>query len=122
MPAMEFPLPVIDLCDDCGACCMEQESPPGYVMLLSSPEMMAEETFREDAERISAMPSALQDELRNYLHQLLAGVERPDTACIWLDKSTMRCRHHEHRPSVCRDFEIGTDECRSWREAYGIDQ
>lgn len=91
-------------------------------MLLNSAEMMAEECFREDAERIAAMPEALRDQLREYLRQLLDGVERPDKACLWLDQSTMKCRHHEHRPSICRDFEIGSAECHSWRDAYGIDQ
>ncbi len=120
---MEHELRVIETCDNCGACCLEQESPPGYMMLLNSPGMMDnEEAFKADAERLRALPAAAMAELREYLAQLLAGVERSDQVCIWLDHTSMRCRYHEHRPAICREFEIGSAECRGWRQDYGIDQ
>jgi len=113
-------LPVIDSCADCGACCMEQQSPPGYVMLLSSEQMMNADVFSDDAERIQNLPEVAIAEIKNYMEQLLAGNEREDEACIWLDVETMRCRYHEFRPSICRDFKIGSDDCHSWRQKYGI--
>ena len=116
-------LPIIDSCDNCSACCMEQESPPGYAMLLSSTEMREKaDLLEEDVQRLRSLPPAALEELHEYLRQLLAGVTRSTRACIWLDQTTMRCRHHEHRPMICREFEVGSDECRGWRIAYGIDQ
>jgi Fe-S-cluster containining protein len=99
---------------------MEQLSPPGYVMLLSSEEMMNAEMFAEDAERLRNLPQAVILELRDYLKDLLAGIEREDSACIWFDENSMRCRHHEHRPSVCRDFEVGSEDCVGWRERFDL--
>jgi hypothetical protein len=29
-------LPLVSNCDNCGACCMAMESPPGYIRLLVS--------------------------------------------------------------------------------------
>ena len=38
--------------------------------------------------------------------------------CIWFDLQTRQCRHYEHRPRICRDFERGTPECHGWRDVY----
>jgi len=97
---------------------MEQQSPPGYAMLLGSEEMINADLFSEDANRIQSLPDHAIAELRDYVKQLLVGNERDDHACIWLDQEAMRCRYHEFRPSICREFEIGSDDCRSWREKY----
>lgn len=32
--------------------------------------------------------------------------------CVWLDLSTLRCRHYDLRPQACRDFQINSDLCR----------
>ena len=91
-------------------------------MLLSSQQMMDEaELFAEDVKRLKALPEDATQELREYIEQLLNRNEPDNPACIWLDQKTMRCRYHEHRPMICRDFEIGSGECRSWRSAYEID-
>lgn len=101
---------------------MEQESPPCYVMLLSSPNMMDEaELLAEDVERLRAMPPKPLAELQEHLRRLQAGETRDSLACIWLDQVTMRCRYHDYRPSICRDFEVGSEECLEWRQAYDID-
>ena len=99
---------------------MEQQSPPGYVMLLSSEEMMSSEMFAEDAKRLRELPEDIMLKLRQYLSQVLAGNERDDPACLWFDENTMQCRHHEHRPSVCREFEIGSEDCVGWRERFDL--
>ncbi len=91
-------------------------------MFLSSPEMMEDaDLLEEDVQRLRTMPEEALDELKAYLQQLLAGVRRESQVCIWLDQSTMRCRYQEHRPLICREFEVGTDECRGWRNQYSID-
>lgn len=101
---------------------MEQESPPGYVMLLSSPEMMENaDLLAEDVQRLRSLPAEALEELQEYLRQLRAGVQRSTQVCLWLDETTMRCRYHEHRPLICREFEVGSDECRGWRKTYDID-
>ena len=120
---MDHSLPIVESCDDCGACCREQESPPGYVMLLASPDMMdAPGPFKADVERLQSLPAAALAELREYMVRLLNGAEQDDPACIWLDSATMQCRYHEHRPSICREFELGTAECIEWRKTYDVDE
>lgn len=102
---------------------MEQQSPPSYAMLLSSPEMMEDdaEMFADDVQRLKQMPEELRQELRDYISTLLSGHQRDDQACIWLERDTMQCRYHEHRPSICREFEMGSEDCRGWRTQYKID-
>jgi len=87
-------------------------------MLLSLPEMLEAEEFAEDARRLKQLPEDTLNELRLYLEQVLEGNEPEDQACLWLDRQTMKCRHHEYRPVACRDFDIGSDECMNWREEY----
>ena len=81
---------------------------------------MNAEMFAEDAQRLRALPAAVMSELREYLKDLLAGNEREDPACIWFDQDTGHCRHHEHRPSVCREFEVGSEDCIEWRERFDL--
>lgn len=101
---------------------MEQESPPGYAMLLSSPEMMEKaDLFADDVKRLKSLPPAALLELQHYIDDLLNDVQRKTRACIWLDQSTAKCRYYEHRPMICREFELGSDECRAVRSAYRLD-
>lgn len=119
---MKESLPIIDSCNDCGACCREQDSPPGYVMLLSSPNLLDDESLQnEDVERFRNLPAAALAELRAYMHELLTGNLESDQPCIWLDLNSMQCRYYEHRPSICRNLEVGGQECREWRDAFEID-
>ena len=116
-------LPIIDTCDDCGACCLTQKSPPGYAMLLADPTLQDDPgPFAEDVVRLRSLPTAAADELRAYLDQVLRGVRQPDDVCIWFDRQTKRCRYHDHRPRICHELEIGSDDCLGWREEYGIGQ
>lgn len=34
-----------------------------------------------------------------------------DGWCVALDRATMRCTIYEYRPWICRQFEMGSDEC-----------
>jgi Fe-S-cluster containining protein len=34
--------------------------------------------------------------------------------CFWLIGG--KCKHYEHRPSVCREFEMGGESCLAWQE------
>ena len=40
-----------------------------------------------------------------------------DGWCAALDRSTLLCRIYERRPGVCREYEMGGDECLSERKA-----
>lgn len=39
-----------------------------------------------------------------------------DGWCIALDRETLLCRIYDRRPTVCRDFEVGADDCLAERK------
>ena len=41
-----------------------------------------------------------------------------DGWCAALDRETMRCTIYDNRPSVCREFNTGGDECLAERTDY----
>lgn len=93
-------LPIIT-CDNCGACCTKMGTPP----------FVRHELFdlRED----------LREEVLKYEK------EEPDREfsgkpCFWFNIKTKKCSQYEHRPHTCRDFEVGCDPCKRWREDAGI--
>lgn len=91
-------LPVIDNCDDCGACCFSAGIPPF------------------DPEETVSLPPDIMSELVMYQS---AGRE-PGMICAWLN-SDRKCSHHKYRPKSCRDFAVGSKMCVSVRQHYGID-
>lgn len=107
-------------CDNCGACCLSQTSPPGYtgeeLVLFSTPE---------DEERFYAAPQEARDIIWAWQDRIDAiphGEPLPvDEPCCWLDLETLRCRFYEWRPSVCREFAVGCEGCHAWRAKYNID-
>ena len=76
--------------------------------------------FAEDLERLEQLPEEAMQELRSYIAAILDGKKSDDPSCIWLDRESLQCRYHEHRPSICRKFEISSDDCRGWRKEYQI--
>ena len=92
-------LPVLDVptCDGCGACCMHMRYPP---------------FLGHDDPRKQALPRILRDELEALLSTDWDDEDKP---CFWLDVETRLCRHHEYRPDVCREFEVGTPSCHGFR-------
>ncbi|MFK8114679.1 MAG: YkgJ family cysteine cluster protein [Rubripirellula sp.] len=105
-------LPTINDCGDCGACCMHMGFPP--YMGMSEGET-PEEFWK-------VMPDDLKSELLAYMSSYSPPAEGElDGPCVWLDSSTKLCKHHEHRPRVCRDFQVGSQGCLEWRDAYQID-
>ena len=91
-------LPVIDTCDDCGACCMDNGLPP----------------FKDG--ELELLPEDIQGEVALYN---AAGRQR-GMPCVWLD-CNMKCSKYKHRPKVCRDYEVGCHSCRTVRYQFGID-
>lgn len=104
------------ICDSCGACCREQESPPGYVAILAGIDW----PDQDDVGRVRSMPVELRAELRRYMLDDCRHDRSP--ACLWYDAETRRCRHYEWRPSTCREFAADSPECHGWREAYQVVQ
>ena len=102
-------LPTVDSCDGCGACCMHMGYP----------------SYQEGNDRQPPEEPwiSLPDSLRHELLSFVATYQEPpegqlDGPCIWFDIETRRCKHHEHRPNVCRDFKINSEDCLGWREHY----
>ena len=86
-------------CEGCGECCAHMSSPPVL--------------FTE----FEALPDTLAHGIREYL----AGLNyRDDGPCIWLDQTTKKCKHYEHRPGVCRDFNLGSESCHRHRANVGL--
>jgi len=112
------------LCRDCGACCFEQGSPPGYVVFLAEPappwvnEIPADDP---DRLRVAACPEEAREVIRLYHAGLMAGAVDGDGPCCWLDLQTNRCRWYEWRPEICRELEPGSEGCLSWRWEYNVD-
>lgn len=102
---MTNPLPVLESCDDCGACCRTVSVPPFRI----------DHTVNEPEEK--GAPEGLLEELlpawelRLYVS---AGT------CLWFDEQTLRCRHYDLRPDAGREFEINSPSCLAVRvEANG---
>ena len=93
------------LCTDCGACCMEMCAP----------------LFAEDVLETSVLPP---DVAADYTVGMAAR-ERDgwpeNMPCFWLGKS-LTCRHYNHRPPGCREFNAGSEVCMEWRRTFGKDK
>jgi|GEM_PF-491671 len=102
-------LPVIESCDDCGACCMTVGTPP----------FVLDDERDEARERGVSLPMRAEIEARR---RELDVTGRRDVPCLWFDNETLRCRHHSRRPQVCRDYAMGDWHCRFARRREGIDR
>ena len=133
-------LPQITNCEGCGVCCLHMGY-PAY-MLPREPATEQQIAEREDLQQLLAVGwtkaellagfegesywHSMPDELRKEWLEFTAAYESSragredelDDACFWFDMQTRQCKHHEHRPKVCRDFETGSKPCLEWREHY----
>jgi len=119
--SVSYPVPVLD-CDGCGACCMAQCSPPGYVIFAKPPPWI-DEIPDDDFDRMmyDSAPAEAKAALQEYIVGLNDEWNHDDVPCCWFDLETLRCRWYEWRPSICREFKIGSEGCRSWRDDYNVD-
>ncbi len=113
MSATPGRLPVIDSCDGCGACCQVVTSPPFRRVFNEEGEDAWE---RLKWERPDLLAELLADERA----RRASGGPFHGTPCLWYDPENRRCRHYEDRPSACRAFEVGGDDCRDSRRRAGI--
>jgi Fe-S-cluster containining protein len=114
------PLPVLESCDDCGACCFEQGAPPDYVALRLNPQFALDPSFADDVARLKALPADAARSLDRYLRAVETDGAPRNGICVWFDHDTRRCRHYEIRPSTCRVFELNGPGCRIYRRRHGI--
>jgi len=105
-------LPIIDNCSGCGACCMQSACPPGYLSILYGHCLGG-----SDEARVKQLPQKALAEIVAYKERDVCGPEC-EAPCIWLNLTTRRCRYYEHRPDICREFEVGDIDCLGWREQY----
>ena len=92
-----------DSCDGCGLCCEGIGSP---VLLYASRAGIAEpHPFRP-----ANLPRELIEEIDFHFSGLTRGQE-PLARCLWFDPESRRCRHYEHRPQLCIDYELGGPAC-----------
>ena len=109
-------------CQGCGVCCLEQQSPPLYLGILRGFHFPDDpDADPEDFHRLADLPAAAREELEEYAKLLAEGGET-DGVCIWFDRERRTCRYYDFRPSICREFEVGSDGCLAWRELYEIQQ
>ncbi|MCA9065199.1 MAG: YkgJ family cysteine cluster protein [Planctomycetaceae bacterium] len=86
-------LPVIENCENCGACCLRTPIPPYQPGEEGRFEIPAER-WQQITDRISADQ---QFDLQ---------------PCVWFNRDSRQCECYDIRPQACRDFEIGSDLCR----------
>lgn len=106
-------LPVIDSCDDCGACCQVVSRPP-FRRVFDEEGEDAWERLKWDR------PDLLDAFLADEQARIANGGPYYGTPCIWLDIPNGRCRHYEYRPRACREFEVGAQDCRDARRRAGV--
>ena len=110
-------LPVLS-CDNCGACCETQCSPPGYVLLLTNPHLRVSWPEPMDVYRLGSLPEPARISLIERAALIAGGRFHDAVPCCWLDTETKKCKWYEHRPQSCREFEIGSAACREWRDEF----
>lgn len=106
-PPMTDPPPIPTNCDDCGACCLGQNLLPLTGNMLDAEDGVS-----------PWIPAPLRQELEAIATGPMFGDD--GCACVWLDRATGRCKHHVHRPSTCREFEIGGEGCMKRRAEVGL--
>lgn len=121
-------------CDGCGACCEGMSSPPGYVIYFPLAGQQIQDWALDpvqwpDAALWPNVPESLKHELAEYYAharaQIEAGVSRAEAyrdgePCCWYDPVSKRCKHYEHRPQTCRDFQLGEASCLAYRSDAGL--
>ena len=109
LPIVNASQPTEITCGGCGVCCFHM----GYPAFKEPYEQSY------DREYWLSMPAELRQELITYIKSYQSPPRGElDGPCFWLDLETRRCKHHQHRPTVCRTFETGSSGCRQWRQAY----
>ena len=134
-------------CKGCGVCCL-MGCPPMYGYLLfvdggwskrqerldqfwrevqASPEGEIRDSLidtwknlKDDIARIEAMPAEARDAIVRFWKAKELGEADQDGPCCWLAPETKECRWYEYRPAICRNFEVGGEDCLRVRDQHHI--
>lgn len=103
-------------CQTCGACCVQLGPYDGNNYVYLDPE----ESRRMRRLGLPVVPGVLGS-------QCLAAAPHPGAggapACVGFQGELGKqcgCSIYKDRPSVCREFEVGSDVCREARERAGL--
>jgi Fe-S-cluster containining protein len=119
---MRHELTLADPCGGCGKCCQGIGLPP---FEAANPEFGPQPVVTRglsasqfdaavfDTELFLLMPAELRLAHAEAVLNLTA--DPSGTPCVWYDAAADRCRHYDWRPTVCRRFEPGSDECEKLR-------
>src|SRR6478752_5938914 len=96
-------------CDSCSACCQSLGCPP-FLLDLSSgtPQAVGGDDSLADHQRLLDAPAEARA-------AYFASHGSINCHCAWLDSNKNRCRFYEHRPDICRNFEVGGSWCSKSR-------
>ncbi len=89
-------------CEACGLCCTEMGSPP----------FMPEHVGGVELQRL---PAVVRKDYENGM-KLRDAIGWPDGEPYFWLMEDQRCKHYQHRPEICREFKVGGEACRGWRE------
>lgn len=107
---MSNSLPILD-CNDCGACCLT----------MGHPRYFWNQSVGSDVDRIwIKLPAYLVREIEDHIESLVDDQSDFGKPCIWFDPEKKNCRHHGHRPQVCRDLDVGSEACLRSRRQFNI--
>ena len=110
-------------CDKCGACCTHMATPPMFAAFFPPRgKKMPKFMFgTEDHDIVKTFSRALWAETRALFDEAWkTNRSAKDVPCFWFDEATRRCRHWEFRPTICREFEVGGEDCKDHRERVGL--
>jgi Fe-S-cluster containining protein len=115
MSASPRPLPVIESCAGCGACCQVVTAPPFRRDLDGRGGEDTWERLRWERPDLVAEIQAAERARR------ASGRHDYGSPCIWYDAGTHLCRHYDDRPRACREFALGGVDCRDARRRARVD-
>jgi uncharacterized protein len=102
-------------CDGCAACCLRVGHPPFLLAMKNGvPRTIDGADSQADYERLCAAPSEARD-------AYFVTIEVTVGPCAWLDVDARRCRFYDHRPDICRSFEVGAKWCSQLRRLERIE-
>jgi Fe-S-cluster containining protein len=110
---MPRPLPVIESCEGCGACCRVVTLPP-FRRIFDQGGEEAWERLRWDRPDLRTEFIEAERALKS------SGGPTFGTPCLWLDAGSGRCLHYEYRPRACREFALGGVDCLDARRRAGV--
>lgn len=101
-------------CEGCSACCERIGCPP-FLLDLSSgtPQPVGGDDSLADQQRLRDAPPHARAAYFSSHGSI-------NCRCAWLDFENNRCRFYEHRPDICRNFEVGGNWCSQSRALHQI--